>query len=109
MFRSRGARRSLCGIFPGYLPVVEFVGRVGYGSIIIICKAKDGGILARDRADFRVPGGTLVFRWLIRKDLERTFRFRQERLLCWFFGSLIRELCDRRFPGGSEVVQIRVT
>ena len=43
-------------------------------------EAKDGGTLCRDRVRYRVPGGELVHRLIVRRDVERIFRYRQEKL-----------------------------
>ncbi len=40
----------------------------------------DGGTLVRDRVHYRVLGGALVERFLVRPDLRRIFAFRQEYL-----------------------------
>ncbi len=37
-----------------------------------------GGTLVRDRVDYAVPGGALVDRLFVRRDLERIFAFRHE-------------------------------
>jgi ligand-binding SRPBCC domain-containing protein len=38
----------------------------------------DGGTLVRDRVRYEVPGGGLVDRVLVRRDLDRIFSFRRE-------------------------------
>lgn len=53
----------------------------------------DGGTLMRDEVRYRVPGGTIVDRLLVRPDLERIFDYRQERML-ELFGSPSGEGCD---------------
>lgn len=45
-----------------------------------------GGVRVQDRVHYRVPGGRLVHELLVRRDLERIFDFRHERIA-------------RRFPG----------
>ncbi len=37
-----------------------------------------GGTLCRDTVRYRVPGGTLVNRWLVEPDVRRIFGFRRE-------------------------------
>ena len=39
---------------------------------------REGGTLAGDRVDYAVPGGALVNRLLVARDLERVFAFRQD-------------------------------
>jgi ligand-binding SRPBCC domain-containing protein len=42
----------------------------------------EGGTLIEDRVSYRVPGGPLeplIHRWLVRPDLERIFRYREEK------------------------------
>ena len=41
---------------------------------------RDGGTLAQDRVRYAVIGGWLVERFIVRRDLEKIFRFRQEKL-----------------------------
>lgn len=41
---------------------------------------QDGGTLARDVVQYAVPGGAIIDRLLVRRDVERIFRFRQEKL-----------------------------
>lgn len=41
---------------------------------------RDGGTLCRDEVEYAVPGGELVDRLFVRRDLERIFRFRAETL-----------------------------
>jgi len=45
---------------------------------------RDGGTLCRDTVDYAVWGGALVDRLLVRRDLEKIFRFRAETLLRLF-------------------------
>ncbi len=40
----------------------------------------DGGTLCRDVVDYDVPGGALVNRLLVRRDLEKIFGFRRQKL-----------------------------
>lgn len=42
--------------------------------------ARDGGTLARDSVEYDLPGGWLADRLLVRRDLERIFAYRRERL-----------------------------
>lgn len=44
-------------------------------------EAVTGGTLVRDQVRYRVPGGAIVDRLLVRKDLRRIFRFRRDRLI----------------------------
>jgi ligand-binding SRPBCC domain-containing protein len=46
-----------------------------------IFEPKDYGTLCSDRVDYAVPGGTLVDRLFVGRDLERIFEFRREKLL----------------------------
>ena len=41
---------------------------------------KDGGTLCRDAVDYAVPGGVLIHKLLVRRDVENIFKFRTERL-----------------------------
>ncbi len=41
---------------------------------------QDGGTLARDVVQYAVPGGALVDRLIVRRDVERIFHFRQQKL-----------------------------
>ena len=41
---------------------------------------RDGGTLVMDRVRYRVPGGAVVDRLLVRRDLRRIFLFRRSRL-----------------------------
>jgi ligand-binding SRPBCC domain-containing protein len=45
---------------------------------------KDGGTLCRDEVEYAVPGGTLVNRLFVRRDLKRIFTYRHEALLRHF-------------------------
>lgn len=45
---------------------------------------RDGGTVVRDNVNYAVPFGALVHRWLIRPDVERIFRFRQQKLSAHF-------------------------
>jgi len=47
---------------------------------------RDGGTLCRDRVRYAVFGGWLVERLFVRRDVERIFAFRRERLLEIFCG-----------------------
>lgn len=42
--------------------------------------ARDGGTLAGDHVRYRVPGGRLVHELFVRRDVERIFDFRRDRL-----------------------------
>ena len=39
---------------------------------------KDGGTLCRDEVRYAVPGGALIERLFVRRDVEKIFAFRQE-------------------------------
>ena len=41
---------------------------------------KDGGTLCRDRVDYAVPGGALVNRIFVQRDVETIFAYRREQL-----------------------------
>jgi ligand-binding SRPBCC domain-containing protein len=41
---------------------------------------KDGGTLCRDVVDYAVPGGALVNRFFVRRDVEKIFAYRREQL-----------------------------
>jgi len=45
---------------------------------------RNGGTLARDVVHYAVPGGALVNRLFVRRDVERIFAFRREQLLARF-------------------------
>jgi ligand-binding SRPBCC domain-containing protein len=40
-----------------------------------------GGTVCRDVVDYSVPGGPLVERWFVRRDLKKIFAFRQRKLV----------------------------
>jgi hypothetical protein len=40
----------------------------------------DGGTLARDHVDYAVPGGLLVRKLLVERDLRKIFQYRQQKL-----------------------------
>ena len=42
---------------------------------------KDGGTLARDHVSYAVPGGALVNRLFVSRDVRGIFEYRTERLL----------------------------
>ena len=42
---------------------------------------KDGGTLARDNVNYAVPGGALVNKLFVARDVRRIFEYRTERLL----------------------------
>jgi ligand-binding SRPBCC domain-containing protein len=41
---------------------------------------KDGGTLCLDRVEYDVPGGWLIDKLFVRRDVERIFAYRQERI-----------------------------
>jgi ligand-binding SRPBCC domain-containing protein len=45
---------------------------------------RDGGTLCRDRVDYDVLGGRLVERLFVRRDVEKIFAYRKERLVEMF-------------------------
>jgi ligand-binding SRPBCC domain-containing protein len=47
-------------------------------------EAHDGGTLVRDVVDYAVPGGRLIHWLIVRKDLERIFADRREKLTAFF-------------------------
>jgi ligand-binding SRPBCC domain-containing protein len=47
---------------------------------------RDGGTEVRDFVRYAVPGGELVHRFFVRRDVERIFEYRRERLLGVFGG-----------------------
>lgn len=47
-------------------------------------EAQGAGTLVRDRVEYRVPGGRLIHRLLVRRDLERIFTFRRQVLAHYF-------------------------
>lgn len=47
---------------------------------------KDGGTLCRDVVDYAVPGGALVNRFFVRRDVEKIFAYRREQLALRFGG-----------------------
>ena len=42
---------------------------------------KDGGTLCSDEVRYAVPGGTIVNRLMVRRDVEKIFEFRRQKLL----------------------------
>ena len=40
----------------------------------------EGGTLCRDIVDYEVPGGSLIHKYFVRKDLEKIFSYRREKL-----------------------------
>jgi ligand-binding SRPBCC domain-containing protein len=46
-----------------------------------VFEPKDCGTLCSDRVDYAVPGGALVDRLFVQRDLERIFEFRRKKLL----------------------------
>ena len=47
-------------------------------------EGQSGGTIVRDKVDYAAPGGWLIQRFLIKPDLDRIFRYRQE-ILCKLF------------------------
>jgi len=47
-------------------------------------KARDGGTLVGDFVRYAAPGGWLVEWLFVRRDVERIFQFRREKLLALF-------------------------
>jgi ligand-binding SRPBCC domain-containing protein len=47
---------------------------------------KDGGTLCRDRVEYGVPGGALVNRLFVRRDVEKIFAYRAAALTKFFAG-----------------------
>lgn len=45
---------------------------------------QDGGTLVRDIVDYSVPGGCLIHWLVVRRDLERIFRYRRDQLARYF-------------------------
>jgi ligand-binding SRPBCC domain-containing protein len=43
-------------------------------------EAQNGGTLCRDRVDYAVPGGWLIDKLFVRRDVERIFAYRRERI-----------------------------
>lgn len=46
--------------------------------------AQDGGTLARDKVLYAVPGGALINALFVRRDVERIFAFRRQKLAEFF-------------------------
>ena len=46
-----------------------------------VFEAKEYETFCSDRVDYAVPGGALVDRFFVGRDLERIFEFRREKLL----------------------------
>lgn len=62
---------------------------------------RDGGTVCRDRVRYAVPGGALVHRLFVRRDVEAIFAFRQKRLA---------ELLGRtKTPGCAHDLSLRET
>jgi ligand-binding SRPBCC domain-containing protein len=57
----------------------------------------EGGTLCRDLVDYEVPGGWLVDRFFVRRDLRRIFRFRQRKLAELFDSQSTATGTDQRF------------
>lgn len=49
-------------------------------------EVRNGGTLARDFVRYAVPGGWLVNQLVVRRDLDKIFKFRHEKLLTLFGG-----------------------
>ncbi len=64
---------------------------------------RDGGTLARDRVDYKVPGGWLVQRLLVGRDVERIFAYRRCVLAHWFGAASAEELrrCGNAAPSNA--------
>jgi len=45
---------------------------------------RDGGTLAKDRVRYAVPGGWLIEKLFVRRDIERIFAFRRQKLAEFF-------------------------
>lgn len=43
-------------------------------------ETQNGGTLCRDRVDYAVPGGWLIDKLFVRRDVERIFAYRRERI-----------------------------
>lgn len=43
-------------------------------------ESRDGGTLIRDHIDYAVPGGRIINKLVVRRDLDRIFNFRTEKL-----------------------------
>jgi ligand-binding SRPBCC domain-containing protein len=41
---------------------------------------KDGGTVCKDRVEYQVPGGWLIDKLFVRRDVERIFAYRRERI-----------------------------
>jgi ligand-binding SRPBCC domain-containing protein len=52
---------------------------------------RDGGTLCRDRVEYDVPGGWLVNRYLVARDVKRIFEYRAER-----FPRVLEEALSKR-------------
>ena len=53
-----------------------------------IFESQDNGTLCRDRVHYAVLGGPLVDRLFVRRDVEKIFEFRREKLLEFFQGNV---------------------
>jgi ligand-binding SRPBCC domain-containing protein len=53
-----------------------------------IFESQDNGTMCRDHVRYAVLGGSLVDRLFVRRDIEKIFKFRRERLLTLFQGSV---------------------
>ncbi|MDA1189860.1 MAG: SRPBCC family protein, partial [Chloroflexi bacterium] len=49
--------------------------------------SRDGGTLAIDHVEYAVPGGALVNKLFVRRDLEKIFAYRMNKLRLRFGGS----------------------
>ena len=72
-------------------PPVRFVDRQLHGPYRLwhhehTFEARDGGTLVKDVVDYSVPGGWLVDRLVVRRDLVKIFEYRRQQLES-FFGS----------------------
>jgi ligand-binding SRPBCC domain-containing protein len=56
-------------------------------------EVRDGGTLVRDRVEYAVPGGRIVQRLFVGRDLEKIFSFRRGKLT-EIFGAKSRQESD---------------
>ena len=57
------------------------------------------GTLVRDEVKYRVPGGRLINRLFVQKDLERIFKYRQEKM-----GEIFSSVSSRPFTDSASVM-----
>ena len=67
---------------------------------------RDGGTLCRDRVTYAVPGGALVERLFVRRDVERIFAYRRDALRSLFPapGAFTQEQTTRQTFAKEEVL-----